>query len=42
MQTDNIGFGGEKRRQSNKGVLEGKETFRYPNIYLPTKYWTLM
>ncbi|KAK0259308.1 hypothetical protein LTR91_006037 [Friedmanniomyces endolithicus] len=26
--TDNIGFGGEKRRQSNKGVLEGKETFR--------------
>ncbi|KAK0345099.1 hypothetical protein LTR91_013785 [Friedmanniomyces endolithicus] len=33
--TDNIGFGGEKRRQSNKGVLEGKETFRYARIRLP-------
>lgn len=28
-QTDNIGYGGEKRRQGNRNVLEGKETFRY-------------
>ncbi|KAF2771450.1 hypothetical protein EJ03DRAFT_372798 [Teratosphaeria nubilosa] len=26
--TDNIGFGGELRRQGNKDVLEGKENFR--------------
>src|ERR1700761_2772205 len=29
QQTDNIGFGTEKRRQGNKDVLEGKDTFRY-------------
>ncbi|KAF7846091.1 hypothetical protein BT93_L5270 [Corymbia citriodora subsp. variegata] len=28
LQTDNIGFGQEKRKQGNKDVLEGKETFR--------------
>ncbi|EMC91684.1 hypothetical protein BAUCODRAFT_152078 [Baudoinia panamericana UAMH 10762] len=28
FMTDNIGFGGEKRRQGNKDVLEGKDTFR--------------
>lgn len=26
--TDNLGFGGDLRRQGNKDVLEGKETFR--------------
>jgi len=28
FMTDNIGFGGEKRRQGNRDVLEGKDTFR--------------
>ncbi|KAK4544909.1 hypothetical protein LTR36_003814 [Oleoguttula mirabilis] len=28
FMTDNIGFGGEKRRQGNKDVLGNKETFR--------------
>ncbi|TKA66655.1 hypothetical protein B0A55_08052 [Friedmanniomyces simplex] len=28
FMTDNIGFGGEKRRQGNKDVLDGKDTFR--------------
>jgi 2-hydroxy-3-keto-5-methylthiopentenyl-1-phosphate phosphatase len=27
-QTDNIGFGGDMRRQGNKDVLENKKTFR--------------
>ncbi|KAK3678053.1 hypothetical protein LTR78_002148 [Recurvomyces mirabilis] len=27
-QTDNLGFGGEKRRQGNKDVLDNKESFR--------------
>ena len=29
MQTDNIGFGGDLRRQGNRDVLEEKDTFRY-------------
>ncbi|KAF2164818.1 hypothetical protein M409DRAFT_56193 [Zasmidium cellare ATCC 36951] len=28
FMTDNIGFGGDKRRQGNRDVLEGKDTFR--------------
>lgn len=27
-QTDNIGYGEEKRKAGNKSVLDGKETFR--------------
>jgi len=28
FMTDNIGFGGELRKQGNKDVLEGKKSFR--------------
>lgn len=29
IQTDNIGFGGDLRRQGNKDVLDGNLTFKY-------------
>jgi len=28
VQTDNLGFGSEKRKQGNQDVLEGKQDFR--------------
>jgi len=31
-QTDNLGFGGDKRRQGNKDVLDNKESFRYTAV----------
>ena len=29
LQTDNLGFGADLRKQGNKDVLEGKDNFRY-------------
>ena len=29
LQTDNLGFGADLRKQGNKDVLEGKDSFRY-------------